>query len=76
MKYPIGIQNFEKIRREGYARPFESDKRTLFKIGVNFSTATKLIDWGIGHIVLPRITLNQTTVSRAGQYYYITSTED
>jgi hypothetical protein len=38
----------QQIEDKGYARPFESDKRTLFKIGVNFSTATKLIDWGIG----------------------------
>ena len=73
MKYPIGIQNFEKIRREGYAyvdktalmyktaavalqqieekgyaQPFASDPRQLFKIGINFSTDTKLIDdWKI-----------------------------
>ena len=35
----------QQIEDKGYARPFEGDRRTLFKIGVNFSTATKLIDW-------------------------------
>ena len=92
--YPIGIQNFEKIRKEGYfyidktaliyrlvktgsyyflscphrfgksllistldayfrgekeihdkhyAQPFQSDKRKIFKIGVNFSSRTRTI---------------------------------
>lgn len=91
--YPIGIQNFEKIRKEGYfyidktaliyrlvkqvvitfsvaasfwqkllistldayfrgekeihdkhyAQPFQSDKRKIFKIGVNFSSRTRNI---------------------------------
>ena len=35
----------QQIEEKGYARPFEDDPRTLFKIGVNFSTETKLIDW-------------------------------
>ncbi len=34
----------QQIEEKGYARPFESDPRQLFKIGVNFSTETKLID--------------------------------
>ena len=53
-KYPVGIQNFEKIRRNGYAyvdktadealqqiedkayaKPFDTDERKLFKIGIN-----------------------------------------
>ena len=51
--YPIGIQNFEKIRKGGYCyidktawilEPFESDGRTLFKIGVNFSAETRNIE--------------------------------
>jgi hypothetical protein len=33
-----------QIEYKGYAHPFEGDKRTLFKIGINFSTARKLID--------------------------------
>ena len=37
-----------QIEEKGYARPFESDSRTLYKIGINFSTETKLIDdWKI-----------------------------
>ena len=93
--YPIGIQNFEKIRKEGYfyidktaliyrlvktgsyyflsrphrfgksllistldayfrgekeihdkhyTQPFQSDKRKIFKIGVNFSSKTSNIE--------------------------------
>ena len=38
----------QQIEDKGYARPFEGDRRTLFKIGVNFSTVTKLIDWVTG----------------------------
>lgn len=35
-----------QIAEKGYARPFEGDSRKLFKIGVNFSTATRRIeDW-------------------------------
>ena len=37
----------QQIEDKGYARPFEGDPRTLYKIGVNFSTETKLIDWVI-----------------------------
>jgi len=32
-----------QIDEKGYARPFEGDSRKLFKIGVNFSTATRRI---------------------------------
>ena len=39
----------QQIEDKGYARPFINDNRQLFKIGVNFSTETKLIDdWKIG----------------------------
>lgn len=33
-----------QIEAKGYAQPFANDPRRLFKIGVNFSTETKLID--------------------------------
>jgi len=37
-----------QIEEKGYALPFASDSRQLFKIGINFSTDTKLIDdWKI-----------------------------
>lgn len=37
-----------QIDEKGYARPFEGDSRKLFKIGINFSTATRRIeDWKI-----------------------------
>ena len=40
MKYPIGIQDFGEVRRDGYAY--------VDNIGINFSTDTKLIDdWQI-----------------------------
>ena len=38
----------QQIDNRGYAQPFENDSRQLFKIGINFSTMTKLIDdWKI-----------------------------
>ncbi|MBO4801258.1 MAG: ATP-binding protein [Bacteroidaceae bacterium] len=38
----------QQIGEKGYALPFASDPRQLFKIGINFSTDTKLIDdWKI-----------------------------
>ncbi len=37
----------QQIEDKGYARPFEGDLRTLYKIGINFSTEKKLIDWVI-----------------------------
>ena len=38
----------QQIENKGYAKPFENDSRKLFKIGMNFSTETKLIDdWKI-----------------------------
>lgn len=37
-----------QIEEKGCAQPFEDDSRKLFKIGINFSTKTKLIDdWRI-----------------------------
>ena len=37
-----------QIEDKGYARPFASDSRRLFKVGVSFSTATRRIeDWKI-----------------------------
>lgn len=33
-----------QIEEKGYARPFVSDNRKLFKIGVNFSSSTRTID--------------------------------
>lgn len=37
-----------QIEEKNYAAPYANDSRRLFKIGVNFSTATKLIDdWKI-----------------------------
>ncbi len=38
----------QQIEDKGYARPFENDPRQLFKIGVNFSTESKLISWLAG----------------------------
>ena len=38
----------QQIEDKGYAQPFASDPRPLFKIGINFQTDTKLIDdWEI-----------------------------
>lgn len=34
----------QQIEEKGYARPFANGPRQLFKIGINFSTKTKLID--------------------------------
>ena len=34
----------KQIEDKGYARPFEMDSRKLYKIGVNFSTETRMID--------------------------------
>ena len=37
-----------QIEEKGYANPFSDDSRQLFKIGINFSTATRRIDdWKI-----------------------------
>ena len=37
-----------QIEEKGYAKPFADDSRQLFKIGINFSTATRRIDdWTI-----------------------------
>lgn len=34
----------QQIEDKGYANPFAADQRRLFKMGINFSTHTKLID--------------------------------
>jgi hypothetical protein len=34
----------KQIEDKQYAKPFESDKRKLYKIGVNFSTSTRRIE--------------------------------
>ena len=34
----------KQIEDKGYAKPFEMDPRKLYKIGVNFSTETRMID--------------------------------
>ena len=48
MKYPIGIQSFEKIREDGYARPYEAGPRPLYRIGVSFSSETGTVsDWAV-----------------------------
>ena len=60
MKYPLGIQNFEGLRTDGYLYMdktamvydiakdskfyFLSRPRRLFKIGINFSTTTRRIE--------------------------------
>lgn len=33
-----------QIEEKGYACPFASDQRTLYKIGVNFSSAKRCVD--------------------------------
>ena len=39
----------KQIENKDYAKPFEYDERTIFKIGVNFSTKSRRIDsWEIG----------------------------
>ncbi len=39
-------QTLQQIENKGYARPYETDERTIYKIGVNFSSATGMIeDW-------------------------------
>ena len=37
-----------QIEEQGYAKPYETDKRKLFKIGVNFSTKERnIIEWEV-----------------------------
>ena len=37
-----------QIEEQGYAKPYESDKRKLFKIGVNFSTKERnIVEWEV-----------------------------
>ena len=33
-----------QIEEKGYARPFADDRRRIFRVGVNFSTANRRID--------------------------------
>lgn len=42
MLYPIGIQDFEKIRKDGFVYVDKTD--LIFKIGVRFSTENRCID--------------------------------
>lgn len=42
MLYPIGLQNFEDIRRKGYV--YVDKTGHIFRLGVNFSTLTRRID--------------------------------
>lgn len=38
----------QQIEDKGYAAPFASDKRRIFKIGLNFNTKSRKIDdWAI-----------------------------
>ena len=38
-----------QIEAKGYARPYEADKRKLYKIGVNFSSETGTVEeWKVG----------------------------
>ena len=42
------VAALEQIEQKGYAAPFAADTRRLYKIGINFSSATKRIDdWKI-----------------------------
>ena len=34
----------QQIEDKGYAKPFDTDERKLFKIGINFNTEKRLID--------------------------------
>ena len=34
----------QQIEDKQYAKPFEADGRTIYKIGINFSTKTRRID--------------------------------
>lgn len=34
----------EQIEKMGYAKPYEADKRTVIRIGVNFSSATRTVE--------------------------------
>ncbi|MBR1800294.1 MAG: ATP-binding protein [Bacteroidaceae bacterium] len=40
----IAAVALQQIEEKGYAKPFAEDPRRLFKIGINFNTATKRID--------------------------------
>lgn len=42
--YPIGIQDFKTLRKDGYAPPFLTDPRKLYKIGVSFSSKIRGIE--------------------------------
>ncbi len=52
LKYPIGVQNFEGLRNDNYVYidktryiyELVNGTRKVFKIGVNFSSATRNIE--------------------------------
>ena len=47
MLYPISIQDFVKIRKDGYV--YVDKKELVYKIGVRFSTETRSIEeWKVG----------------------------
>ena len=41
----------QQIEDKGYARQYESDKRNIYKIGVNFSSKTGTIDDWVGIVL-------------------------
>ena len=44
----VASQALSQIDERGYAKPFAADSRKLFKIGVNFASATRRIEeWKI-----------------------------
>lgn len=45
----------QQINDKHYARPFEADGRKLFKIGVNFSNATRNIERWIAELSSPKV---------------------
>lgn len=45
MRYPIGIQDFENIRRDGYVYVDKTESiYKLFKVGANFSTQNRRLE--------------------------------
>ena len=46
MKYPIGVQNFERLRRDGYAYVDKTDLvfRRLYRIGISFNTGKRCVN--------------------------------
>ena len=53
----------QQIEEKGYARPYEADKRTIYKIGVSFSSETGTVeDWLIAEETSNR-TLHDNLIS-------------